>query len=224
MNINMAEATVRLLFEKGLVEDVGDLYGLKEDEIIGLERFARKSSKNLIKSIENSKNLPWHRLLYGLGIRFVGETVARKLATAFPSVDRLIEAGMKDLLEVDEVGDKIAQSVTDYFSRDRNIRIINKLKEAGVNMQQTELDADSGEGKLGGLKFVISGTFERYSREELKTLIEQNGGANVSAVSSNVDYLIGGSGIGPSKMQKAKDLSVPVISEQEFISMINSEA
>jgi len=221
MDINMAEATVNLLVEKSLVKDVGDLYSLREEDVAQLERFGPKSSRNLIKSIENSKNMPWNRLLYALGIRFAGETVARKLAAAFPSLDLLMNAGMEDLLEVDEVGEKIASSVIDYFSRESNRNIINKLREAGVSMQQSADTPSPTEGILAGNKFVISGTFDHHSRDQLKALIEQNGGVNISTVSSNVDYLIGGTGIGPSKLQKARTLNIPVISEDDFIDMIN---
>ncbi len=221
MNINMAEATVRLLVEKGLIEDVGDLYSLKEEDLMQLDRFAVKSSQNLVASIEESKTLPWNRLLYALGIRFVGETVAKKVAAAFPSVDKLMEAGAEELLAIDEVGDRIAFSIVDYFSRESNRVIIDKLRQAGVNMKQEEGLEDMVEGTLSGKKFVISGTFTRYSRDQLKALIEENGGVNVSAISSNVTYLVGGDGIGPSKLQKAKKLNIPVISEDEFSELIN---
>jgi DNA ligase (NAD+) len=220
MNINMAGATVRALHRKGLVKDVGDLYGLTEEELIKLERFARKSSEKLVKSIQNSKKLPWHRLLYGLGIRFVGETVARKLASAFPSADHLMNAGMQELTAVDEVGEKIASSVLDYFSRPSSRVIIDKLKYAGLALEKSSDDPASGSGKLKGKSFVVSGTFER-SREELKALIEQNGGKNISAVSSNVDFLIGGENPGPAKLKKAADLKIPVITEKEFIDMLH---
>lgn len=221
MNINMAEATVRLLVEKGLIKDVGDLYSLKEEELIELDRFAVKSSQNLVASIEESKTLPWNRLLYALGIRFVGETVAKKVAAAFPSVDKLMEAGAEELLAVDEVGEKIAFSIVDYFSRESNQVIIDKLRQAGVNLRQKEDQPDITDGTLSGKKFVISGTFNRYSRDQLKALIQENGGVNVSAISSNVNYLVGGDGIGPSKLQKAKKLNIPVISEDEFSDLIN---
>ncbi len=221
MNINMAGATVRLLVEKGLIEDVGDLYSLKEEDLMQLDRFAVKSSQNLVASIEESKTLPWNRLLYALGIRFVGETVAKKVAAAFPSVDKLMEAGAEELLAIDEVGDRIAFSIVDYFSRESNRVIIDKLRQAGVNMKQEEGLEDMVEGTLSGKKFVISGTFTRYSRDQLKALIEENGGVNVSAISSNVTYLVGGDGIGPSKLQKAKKLNIPVISEDEFSELIN---
>ncbi len=221
MNINMAEATVRLLVEKGLIEDVGDLYSLKEEDLMQLDRFAVKSSQNLVASIEESKTLPWNRLLYALGIRFVGETVAKKVAAAFPSVDKLMEVRAEELLAIDEVGDRIAFSIVDYFSRESNRVIIDKLRQAGVNMKQEEGLEDMVEGTLSGKKFVISGTFTRYSRDQLKALIEENGGVNVSAISSNVTYLVGGDGIGPSKLQKAKKLNIPVISEDEFSELIN---
>ncbi len=221
MNVNMAEATVKILVDKGLIKDVGDLYSLREEDIVRLERFGQKSSRNLIRSIENSRDLPWHRLLYALGIRFVGETVSKKLAAEFPSLDLLMSAGMEDLLEVDEVGEKIASSIVDYFSREGNRVIIKKLREAGVNTQQSTDTHSPAEGVLAGNKFVISGTFNNHSRDQLKSLIEQNGGVNISAVSSNVDYLIGGTGIGPSKLEKARELNIPVISEDEFIDMIN---
>jgi DNA ligase (NAD+) len=221
MNINMAEATVRLLFNEGLVRDVGDLYSLREEQVASLDRFARKSAQNLVKSIENSKNLPWNRLLYALGIRFVGETVAKKLALSFPSAESLMNAGEEELLAVDEVGDRIASSIIDYFSRENNRVIIEKLRRAGVNMVQGTPPADTGTDKLAGKKFVISGTFSRYSREQIKELIVQNGGVNVSAVSSNVDYLVGGENTGPAKIQKARELNIPVITEDVLSDMIN---
>ncbi len=223
MNINMAGATVKLLAEKGLVKDAADLYYLKVEDLMGIERFARKSSEKLIQSIEKSKSLPWNRLLYALGIRFVGETVARKVASAFPSADKLIEAGYEDLLAVDEVGERIASSIMDYFSRPANLSIIKKLKDAGVRMENEQDGRKEAGGKLTGKKFVISGTFGQHSRDELKSIIEQNGGTNVSAVSSNVDYLLGGENIGPAKLKKAKELNIPVITENELTGMINHD-
>jgi DNA ligase (NAD+) len=220
MNINMAEATVRSLFSRGLIKDAGDLYSLTGEELMGIERFGRKSSEKLIRSIENSKSLPWHRLLYALGIRFVGETVARKLATAFPSVDQLLNARLEDLLAVDEVGERIASSVVDYFSRPGSIAIIKKLRDAGVMMEYNVSPEGPAGQDLDGKKFVLSGTFEHYSRDRLKALVEEHGGTCVSAVSSSVDYLIGGDNAGPAKLKKAEELSIPVISENEFFDMI----
>jgi DNA ligase (NAD+) len=221
MNINMAEATARLLFEKGLIKDVGDLYSLRKDDIIDLERFADRSAQNLITSIEDSKNLPWFRLLYALGIRFVGETVARKLAAAFPSVDLLIGAPYDALNAVDEVGERIASSIISYFSVPSNLQIIEKLRSSGVNMEQSDEAVPVATDRLAGKKFVISGSFSRHSRDQLKELIEKNGGVNVSAVSSNVSYIVGGENIGPAKLQKAKELNIPLLTEDEFTDMIN---
>jgi DNA ligase (NAD+) len=221
MNINMAEATVRQLFEKGLIRDVGDLYSLDTDELIGMDRFARRSAEKLIQSIENSKSLPWHRVLYALGIRYVGETVARKLASSFPSADKLLDASREDLLSVDEVGERIASSVLDYLSQPGSIAIIKKLRDAGVNMEDRPGPPGNQGRKLEGKNFIISGTFRHYSRDQLKNLIEQNGGTIVSAVSSNVDFLIGGENAGPSKLKKAHELNIQVISEDELSDMIN---
>jgi DNA ligase (NAD+) len=221
MNINMAEATARLLFEKGLIKDVGDLYSLKKEDLISLDRFADKSAQNLISSIEKSKSLPWSRLLYALGIRFVGETVARKLAAAFPSVDQLMNASFDALNKVDEVGERIASSITSYFSVSSNIQIIEKLRSSGVNMEQSDETGPVGTDRFSGKKFVISGSFSRHSRDQIKELIEQNGGVNVSAVSSNVSYIVGGENVGPAKLQKAKELNIPLLSEDEFTDMIN---
>jgi DNA ligase (NAD+) len=221
MNINMAEATARLLFEKGLIKDVGDLYSLRKEDLISLDRFADKSAQNLISSIEKSKSLPWSRLLYALGIRFVGETVARKLAAAFPSVDQLMNASFDALNKVDEVGERIASSITSYFSVSSNIQIIEKLRSSGVNMEQSDETGPVGTDRFSGKKFVISGSFSRHSRDQIKELIEQNGGVNVSAVSSNVSYIVGGENVGPAKLQKAKELNIPLLSEDEFTDMIN---
>lgn len=222
MNINMAEATARLLVENGLVSDPGDLYTLREEDLVKLERFALKSSQNLIRSIEESKKHPWHRLLFAMGIRFVGETVARKLAAAFPSADKLMQASRSDLLAVDEVGEKIADSILGYFRDDRNLLLADKLKKSGVTMEQLPGDtAEPLKDLLGGRKFVISGTFARHSRDQLRDLINRNGGVNVSSVSSGVDYIIGGENMGPSKLRKANDLNIPVITEDEFEEMIS---
>ncbi len=222
MNINMAGATAKLLVEQGLVADVGDLYSLKTEDLMQLERFALRSSQNLIKSIEQSKKAHWSRLLYALGIRFVGETVARKVAEAFPSAGRLMDAGMDELHAVDEVGEKIAASVTGYFSVESNRNIIDKLRRSGVTMEADGPEVDNAGDKLTGKKFVISGTFLRHSREGLKAIIERNGGKNISAVSPNVDFIIAGDNMGPSKLQKAKELNIPVISEEQFEDMLES--
>lgn len=222
MNINMAEATVKLLVNKGLIRDSGDLYSLKEEDLARLERFAERSSRNLVTSIDRSKNAPWHKLLYALGIRFVGETVARKLSVAFSSIDQLMQAGMTDLLAVDEVGEKIASSIIDYFASAGNLRIIDKLKMAGVNMKELPGNvATDHSSEFEGKRIVISGTFARLSREEIKNLVEKHGGINASSVSANVSFIVAGENAGPSKIEKAEKLNIPLISEDEFLGMIN---
>ncbi len=220
MNINMAGATAKLLVDNGLLSNVADLYRLKANDLEQLERFGRKSAQNLVRSIEESKSRPWNRLLYALGIRFVGETVAGKLAAAFPSARQLMDADKEQLLGVDEVGEKIAGSIASYFSVGSNREIIEKLSEAGVTMEQDTSLEQPSVGKLKGKKFVISGSFSRHSRDQLKLLIGQNGGKNVSAVSSNVDYLLKGESAGPSKLKKASELNIKVITEDEFEQML----
>ena len=219
MDIGAAEATIEQLFREGLILDAGDLYSLKLEDVKNLERFAEKSASNLINSIEDSKQVPFPRVLYALGIRFVGVTVARKLARQFGSLDALRNAEMDELLAADEVGEKIAESIQDYFRDPANLRLIEKLSDAGVQLE-TEAESVPAGNKLAGLTIVISGSFEKHSRDELKELIEKNGGKNSGSISSKTSYLLGGEGIGPSKMQKVLDLGIPVISEEEFLGMI----
>ncbi len=219
MDIGAAEATIDLLFREGLIRDAGDLYNLKYERVLDLERFAEKSAENLIRSIKASVNVPFDRVLYALGIRFVGETVARKLARQFKSIDRLAEASFEELVAAEDVGEKIAESILSYFREPSSRSLIGKLKNAGVRLQ-TEESAAAGSEKLSGLTFVISGTFTHHSRDQLKALIEKNGGRNAAAISGKTDYLLGGTGIGPVKMEKVKKLGIPVISEEEFLKMI----
>lgn len=219
MDINIAEATISVLHSKGLISTPADLYTLGYDDLIGLDRFADKSVKNLLESIENSKNVPFDRVLYALGIRYVGETVARKLAWHFKTLKSLMEAGREELTGIDEIGGRIAESIMDYFSRELNLEIIQKLESAGLKMQIEEEDLPAG-GILEGIGFVISGTFEKFSRDELKNMITKNGGKNLSAVSSNTAYLIAGENMGPSKRKKAMDLGIKIISEDDFLNML----
>jgi DNA ligase (NAD+) len=220
MDIGAAEATIDQLFREGLIKDAGDLYSLTTEQVEGLERFAEKSASNLIRSIRDSLEVPWDRVLFALGIRFVGETVARKLARQFPSLKQLKEASLDDLLAAEEVGEKIAASILQYFIEPHNLQLLEKLEAAGVRLSSEESDSPSG-NKLQGLTFVISGSFEKHSRDELKQLIEANGGKNAGSVSSKTSYLLGGEGIGPSKMQKVMELGIPVISEEEFLAMLD---
>jgi DNA ligase (NAD+) len=225
MNIGMAEATARALFEKGLVHDVGDFYSLTKEELLRLERFAEKSAENLISSLEKSKSVPFPRVLYALGIRFVGETVAKTLAGHFKSLENLAGANYEQLIEVDEVGERIARSILDFFDNERNQEIVRKLKDAGVQLSLSEEEKkdETADKKLDGKKLVISGTFESFSRDELKDLIEHHGGKNVSSVSLNTDYLVAGENAGPSKLEKATKAGIRVIDEAAFKKLVGME-
>lgn len=221
MNIKGGEATVKQLYQAGLIKDFADLYYLKKEDLLKLERFAEKSADNLLNSIEQSKNNDWARIIYSLGIRYVGETVAKIIAKHYKDIDSLMQAKFSDLEAINEIGEVIAKSIIDYFSDEKNINIIEKLRNAGVKMfSDTNAEVEEAENKLNGAKFVISGSFEKYSRDEIKSLIEKFGGKNLSSVSKNTDYLLAGDKIGPSKLAKAEKLGVKIISEQDFLKMI----
>ena len=212
--------TVALLFNAGLVTNYADLYELKKEQIIPLERMAEKSAENLINGIEKSKTIPFERVLYALGIRYVGETVAKKLAKHYKSIDALTNASIMDLILVDEIGDKIAQSVVQFFENQENIRIIDRLKNYGVQLESGVENILLSE-KLKGKTFVVSGVFEIYSRDELKKAIEDNGGKVGSSISSKTDFVIAGDNMGPSKLEKANQLKITIISETDFKNMID---
>ncbi|MFY8066766.1 MAG: NAD-dependent DNA ligase LigA [Flavobacterium sp.] len=212
--------TVALLFNAGLVTNYADLYELKKEQIIPLERMAEKSAENLINGIEKSKTIPFERVLYALGIRYVGETVAKKLAKHYKSIDALTNASIMDLILVDEIGDKIAQSVVQFFENQENIRIIDRLKNYGVQLESGVENILLSE-KLKGKTFVVSGVFEIYSRDELKKAIEDNGGKVGSSISSKTDFVIAGDNMGPSKLEKANQLKITIISEIDFKNMID---
>lgn len=222
MDIEAAEATIDALYKKNLVRDVGDLYSLTKQQVLQLDRFADKSAQNLLDSIEASKEVPFPRVLYALGIRFVGETVARKLATRFRSIDELAGAGYDQLIAVHEIGDRIARSITHFFSQEKNTEIIEKLREAGVRLE-TEKTEEKHNQTLQGATIVISGTFENHSRKELQDMITQYGGKNPSSVSSNTDYLLAGDNAGTKKMEQARRHNIPVISESEFLKLTRGE-
>mgnify|MGYP001549205273 FL=1 len=213
--------TVALLFNAGLVTNYADLYELKKEQIIPLERMAEKSAENLINGIEKSKTIPFERVLYALGIRYVGETVSKKLAKHYKSIDAIAQASIMDLILVDEIGDKIAQSVVQFFENQENIRIIDRLKSFGVQLESGDDDVLLSE-KLKGKTFVVSGVFEIYSRDELKKAIEDNGGKVGSSISSKTDYVIAGDNMGPSKLEKANQLKIAIISELDFKQMIDA--
>lgn len=212
--------TVALLVNEGLIKSYADLYDLKKEQILPLERMAEKSADNLINGIKASKEVPFERVLFGLGIRYVGETVARKLAKHFKSIDALSEASEEELTAVDEIGDRIAYSVTSFFAEGENSTLVNRLKEKGL---QLELDAavlENQTEKLKGNTFVISGVFNKVSRTDLKKMIEDNGGKASGSISSKTNYLVAGENMGPSKLEKANKLNVPIISEDDFLAML----
>ena len=221
MDIGAAEATIELLYNEGLIRDAGDLYSLEYEQVLKLQRFAEKSAENLISSIRESRHVPFERVLFAMGIRFVGETVAKKLAHQFCSLEKLEKTSFEELVEADEVGERIAESIQQYFRDPANQSLVSKLKAAGVQLQISDADEAVSE-KLRGLVFVISGSFRMHSRDELKSLIEKNGGKNAASVSAKTNYLLGGEGIGPSKMQKVEQLGIPVLSEDAFLEMIKS--
>lgn len=219
MNIEgLGDETVQLLYENGLLGDIANLYDLDVEHLVPLERLGQKSAENIINSIAKSLEVPYARVLFAIGIRYVGETTAKKLAAAIPSIDALMTASREELLEVEEVGGKIADSIVAYFADRRNIEMIDRLRRAGVQLQAVERTKLSE--ALAGKKIVISGTFDRHSRPELKELIELHGGTNQSSVSKATDYLLAGSGIGPKKLETATKLGVRILSEEEFMEMI----
>ena len=219
MNIGGAEATIEALFNKKLIKDSADLYYLNKEDIISLERFGEKSAQNLLESIEQSKSVPFYRALYALGIRYVGETVAKTIAAKYKSIDELKSASFDDLIAIDEIGERIAQSIIEYFKDERNLKIIEKLKNAGVQLSQDESTGQESD-KLKNLTIVISGTFKKHSRDKLKELIEKNGGKNTGSISSNTSYLLAGENIGPKKLEKAKKLDIQIIHEEDFLQML----
>jgi DNA ligase (NAD+) len=220
MNIDgLGEETVELLFSKCLITDIADLYDLTYEQLLGLDRFADKSARNAITSIENSKMMPFHKVLFGLGIRYVGETTARKLASHFGLLEKLKDATFEQLIGVDEVGERIAQSIIAFFADSKNIELLNRLKNTGLTFKQDETETASS-GVLSGQSVVISGTFSSISRDELKELVIKNGGKVLSAVSASTSLLIAGENMGPAKLEKATKLGVKIISETDFFELI----
>ncbi|MEG2063681.1 MAG: NAD-dependent DNA ligase LigA [Alistipes sp.] len=215
----LGEETVELLFESNLLHTIADLYDLQKAQLSCLPRLGEKSAENIIRSICDSTKVPFQRVLFALGIRFVGETTAKYLANHFGTLDAVMHATREELIEAEEVGGKIADSILDYFADQENLQIIRRLQAAGLQTQTVaeELQSES----LSGLSFVISGKFAEHSREELKSLIERHGGKNLTGVSATVDYIVAGENMGPAKLQKAEKLGVKIISEAEFIALID---
>ena len=220
MNINMGPETVEDLYEAGYIKDTADLYTLEIADLLRLERWADKSARNLMASLEESKQVPFERVLYGLGIRFVGETVAKRLVSAFHSMEQLEQASFEDLTAVDEIGERIARSIIAYFADERNRTLVNRLKEYGLQMSVAEEKLANRSEKLKGLSIVISGTFAKHSRDEYRAMIEQHGGKNSGSVSGKTDYILAGDNMGPAKLEKAAKLGVKIINEDEFLNMI----
>jgi DNA ligase (NAD+) len=219
MDIGCAEATVEQLYNHGLLRNISDFYSLNREILVKLERFAAKSADNLVKSIEESRRVPFDRVLFAIGIRYVGETVAKKLVSHFQSIDDLMTARSEDLLQVGEIGEVIARSLGEFFAKEQNRELIRKLREAGVQLTVTETGTKLSD-RLTGKKFVISGVFKHYSREEIQKTIEDHGGKNVSSVSSTTDFVVAGEGMGPAKREKAEKLGIPVIGEDDFMKML----
>lgn len=220
MNINIGPETVEDLFNVGLVKNIADLYDLRITDLLTLERWAEKSARNLMNSLRESKAVPFERVLYALGIRYVGETVAKRLASSFHSIDRLMEASFEQLVDVDEIGDRIAQSVVAYFSDAENRQVVERLRAHGLQMEVSEEVLANRSERLKGLTFVISGTFTQHSRDEYKAMIEQHGGKNTGSVSGKTSYILAGENMGPAKLEKAAKLGVRIIREDEFLKMI----
>jgi DNA ligase (NAD+) len=221
MNIEgLGSETVDVLYENGLVRSIADLYDLTYDQLIAVDRMADKSVRNLLDGVETSKSIPFERVLFALGIRFVGETVAKKLAKHFKSLEFIQQATFDELTNVDEIGDKIAIAVQQYFLSDQHLQLITRLKAAGLQFQLIEKEKASN--KLADKAFVVSGVFNSFSRDEIKQVIEENGGKNVSSISSKTDFVIAGDNMGPAKLKKATDLGIPILTEDEFIQLLKT--
>lgn len=221
MNIEgLGPETVDLFYQEGMIHDVADLYQLQSQDIARLERLGEKSAENIMAGLARSRKVPYERVLFALGIRFVGETVAKKIARAFPSIDLLAAATLEDLIQIDEIGTRIAQSILLYFSNKKNRQLVARLKEAGLKMEADEEDRSGYTDNLAGQSIVISGVFQHHSRDEYKALIEKHGGKNVGSISKKTSFILKGDNMGPSKLEKAEKLGIRLVEEDEFLKMI----
>ncbi len=221
MNIDgLGPETVDTFYRLGLIKDTADLYQLTAEDIKNLDRMGEKSAENIIKGIKASKEVPFERVLFALGIRFVGETVAKKIAKSFNNIEELENADLEKLTSIDEIGEKIAQSILIYFSSPLNVNLIERLKSAGLQLYRKEEDLNEYTDKLAGQSIVISGVFTHHSRDEYKDLIEKNGGKNVGSISTKTSFILAGENMGPSKLEKAHKLGIKIISEDEFLTLI----
>jgi len=222
MNVDgLGSETIDLLFQQGMVRDVADLYALKKEQLVALERMGDKSADRILEGLKNTREVPFERVLFALGIRFVGETVAKKLARELKTIDQLRLADLATLTAVDEIGTRIAESILEWFSREPHLLLIERLRNAGLKFEAESGVKEGATEKLKGLTFVVSGVFQGFSRDELKADIELHGGKNVSSISAKTSYLIAGENIGPSKLEKATQLKIPVISEESYKQLTN---
>jgi DNA ligase (NAD+) len=224
MNIDgLGDETIETLYRQEFIKHISDLYILHEraDELKKLGRFGEKSINNMLDGIERSKQMPFEKVLFGLGIRYVGETVAKKLVAHFKTIDNLMAATVEELIAAEEIGGRIAQSITEYFNDENHKQEIEKLKTSGLQFVAEEKEVTFASDKLSGQSFIISGVFEKYSRDELKDLIEQNGGKILSSISAKLNYLVAGDNMGPAKLEKANKLNIPIISDEELLAMIS---
>jgi DNA ligase (NAD+) len=211
--------TIDVLYDKGLVRNQADLYDLTFDQVVNLERMADKSANNLLLGLKASTTIPFERVLFAIGIRFVGETVAKKLAKHFKNIDALKAATFDELVNVDEIGEKIAISVQQYFLNEEHLKLLERLRTAGLKFEIVEKEGASN--ILEGKTFVVSGVFTAFSRDEIKEVIESNGGKNVSSISSKTHFVVAGENMGPAKLKKASDLGITILSEDEFIQLVS---
>ncbi|HBX88582.1 MAG TPA: DNA ligase (NAD(+)) LigA, partial [Marinilabiliaceae bacterium] len=216
----LGSETIALLYDNKLLKDVSDLYRLEVSDLSSLERLGEKSATNIINGIAKSKEVPFARVLFALGIRFVGETVAKKLASALGSMDKIQSADLEELLSIDEIGEKIATGIISFFALDENRQLVDRLRSFGLQMEEKGSSDKLKSDKLAGLSFVVSGVFS-HSRDELKEMIEAHGGKNVSSVTGKTSYLLAGDNIGPAKFEKAKKLNISIISEEQFLKLLN---
>ena len=222
MNIDgLGPETVDMFYRLGLIKDAADLYRLTVDDIKELDRMGRKSAENIVNGIAASRSVPFERVLFALGIRFVGETVAKKIARSFKSIDEVEQASLETLMSIDEIGEKIAQSIVSYFGNPLNRNLVERLKEAGLQFSRSEEDLSGYTDKLAGQSIVISGVFEHHSRDEYKEMIERNGGKNVGSISSKTSFILAGANMGPAKLEKAQKLGIRILSENEFLDLLS---
>jgi DNA ligase (NAD+) len=222
MNIDgLGSETIDLLYSQGLLENIADIYALNKDDIAKQERLGEKSAQNILDGIAASKQVPWARVLFALGIRMVGETTAKKIARRFPDIEQLKQASIDQLIAIDDVGEQIAQNIIAYFDDENNQQIVNRLHEVGLQMVSEEEEVQLST-KLAGKSIVISGVFSQHSRDEYKQMIEAHGGKNVGSISKKTSFVLAGDNMGPEKRKKAESIGIPLVSEEDFLAMLEA--